>query len=108
MDACRGAKIVHPTQRQDNAIIRPRTLVICLAIIVACIRREGRTELQPLAHAAMDGSDRIVVTTVGGEHACAISSRDVAYCWGKADGWLLGTDDTASAVRVAGDHRFTS
>ena len=75
---------------------------------MACIRREGRTDPQPLVRAASDTSERIVATTVGDEHACAVSSRDVAYCWGKADGWLLGTEDSASAVRVAGNHRFTS
>lgn len=77
--------------------------------MVACMRREANTDAQPIVRTASDTSDRIVATTVGDEHACALSARDVAYCWGTSDSWLLGTEDPVmGATRVAGDHRFKS
>lgn len=73
------------------------------------MRREANTDPQPSARVASDTSDRVVATTLGDAHACALSSRNIAYCWGAPDGWLLGTEDSiAGAMRVGGNHLFRS
>src|SRR6185503_3062789 len=93
---------------QDRAI-RIRTVAVCTAIMVACMRREANTDAQPLARVPSDTSERVVVTTVGAEHACALSSRSLAWCWGDLDGSPPGTEAAvAGAVRIGGDHRFRS
>ena len=53
----------------------------------------------------------MIATTVGDAHACALTKRAIAYCWGTNDPYLLGAGsdakiDSGRPVRVAGDHQF--
>lgn len=54
---------------------------------------------------------RYTQIATGGEHACAITSRGVAYCWGDNQYGQLGNGDathtrSTAAVAVAGGYRF--
>jgi alpha-tubulin suppressor-like RCC1 family protein len=82
--------------------------ILVVVVTIAACRSSDRPATDSLAGA--DGKEFVVAATVGGDHACAISSSGNAYCWGAPDRWLLGSDvDSLTAgvpVRVAGNHQF--
>jgi len=102
-----GAFYIPP---KDSAI-RLRTAILCTVIVAACIERGSKRSVYDSSSADVmpaDASERIIATTLGDDHACALSSYGSAFCWGRHDSWILGADDTsASVVRVAGDRRFS-
>lgn len=84
---------------------------VMIALLAACNSRDQRPADFSLSSG---GEEHVIEATVGRSHACAISSKGTAYCWGSPAPWLLGTDvDTVSLpagvpVRVAGNLQFKS
>ena len=82
-----------------------RSLFGCLLVLWAtCAVRTAATPAEPL---------HFVAVTAGADHACALTDRGDAYCWGSNEVGQLGNGSADSIphtapARVSGDLKFTN
>lgn len=77
-----------------------------LALLVA-------RDIQPTATQTQTRAPRFLMVTAGADHACALTDRGEAYCWGSNEFGQLGHGSADSiphtmAVRVRADVKFTT